>query len=367
MSAKYLRMLILGLAFAVSMLLPEMKAAADTPPDILGSYAISITPRQDGTLAMNYMLENYCTYSDWPGDQPYLQVGVPNRSFAISDWGPKEGKIKVVQAEPNGSLVQLNFDRGNLPKNGDCFDLNFSIVQSRMAYPDAGNGNITFKFTPAGWSFPIKVKTLTLTWALPDPSLVKLTEPAPTSKDEIAMTWQWDNPAMDYSGMFHDSTIKLAYNKSAFTLPVEPVTTTKSEDGNGGSVDMTCLTIIIIFVVLVVIVLIAYWIIEGPGGGDSGYSGSYSGGGDSGLSPGSSSSRSSGGRSSSGVYSSGPSSGSSRGSSGGGWGGSSGHSSSCACVSCACACACAGGGKVGCSRKGIGIQCLEKVIKDMEA
>ena len=44
-----------------------------------------------------------------------------------------------------------------------------------------------------------------------------------------------------------------------------------------------------------------------------------------------------------------------------------GHSCACACAgcACACACACAGGGRVGCSRKVIGIACLSKVIRTM--
>jgi hypothetical protein len=349
---------------------------ADAPPDILDSYTIAIAPNADGSLAMNYTLTNYCAKSDWPGEYPYLQVGVPNGNFSISDWGPKDGQDKVVNAEKvtsGGSFVQLDFDRGNLPKNGDCFDLYFAIVQSKMAYPDTGNGTVTFKFIPSGWNFPINVNTLIVTWALPsDPSLVKLTEPAPASTDATTMAWKWTNPAMNSSGMFADSAIKIAYDKSAFTLPAAAATETSPSTGSG--VSNLVIGVILVLVLLVFIVVVC-WVLFGSSS-DDGYT---SGGGYSSVdtSPSyiptytpSESRSSSPSRRSESTESSSPSeshdSGSSHSSFGGGFGGSSGHSSSCACAShCACACACAGGARVGCSRKAIGIACLSKVISSI--
>jgi hypothetical protein len=316
---------------------------ADTPPDILDSYTIAIAPQPDGTLVMNYTLAKYCTYSDWPSDQPYLQIGVPNGNFAISDWGPKDGTQKVVKAESitdGGSFVQLDFDKSNLPKNGDCFDLYFAIVQSKMAYPDPDNGNVTFKFIPAGWKFAINVKTLTVSWALPsDTSLLKVVDPKPVSQDEANMVWTWTNPAMDASNMFHDSVIKLAYDKSAFTLSDAAKTDTDAANGVAPFDWSFCCTVLIIIAVVLLILFFVLVIAEAYESGDGigpafiTVTGSLV---DAALSD------------------------------GGGSGGSSGHGSGCACAGCACACACAGGGKVGCSRKAIGISCLPKVISEME-
>lgn len=327
----------------IGALLAPVTVFADETPDQLESYTISVTPQMDGSLLMDYKLENYCVAIEkWPSDEPYLQIGVPNGNFTIGEWGPKEGANRVVNAEAltlGSSFVQLDFDEGSLPKRGDCFDLFFSIVQNKMAYPDPENGNITFKFIPAGWKFPIQVKSLTLNWAAPiDPGLVKLTDPAPMAVVSTTMIWQWDNPLMDASGMFSDASVKFAYDKSAFTL--SEAATTNTDSGNGGNssdLGLICLWTIVVIVVLIIVLWIFLALIEFVSSGDSL--------GTSFVTVASNVSD---------VLSD-----------GGGFGGSSGHSSGCACAGCACACACAGGGRVGCSRKGIGIQCLDDTIKKM--
>ena len=343
MKARFLRFTCLIL-LAGLLTTPAYAQAAD----ILDTYSVAIAPQSDGTLVMTYTLEHYCTYSDWPADQPYLQVGVPNGNFSITDWGPREGAHRVVNAEAAaGSLVQLNFDRSQLPRNGDCFDLYFTVTQGKMAYPDPETGNVTFKFIPAGWTFPIEVRRLTVTWAMPgDPALLKFSEPNPTGTDGAQMTWQWNNPAMNSASMFSGATIELAYDAAAFKLSEEA--TTPSEGGNEQLViSVGCVTLIIIVVAIVLLLILLIALAEGGFGG--GRRRRYSRGalwGGGGLGSGS---RSGGGRARS----------------GGGLGGSSGHSSGCACAGCACACACAGGGKVGCSRKGIGIHCLARVINEL--
>ncbi len=337
--------LIFILAFASLMsLAPITKVAADTAPDELASYTINIVPQADGTLQMSYMLKNYCAKSDWPGNLPYLQVGVPNENFTISDFGPKDGKNKVVNAESitsGGSWVQLDFDQNNLPKNGDCFDLYFSIVQNNMAWTDTANNQTTFNFIPAAWTFPIKVNTLTVTWALPaDKSLLKVTEPSPTSSDATNMIWTWTSPAIDSTGMFHDYNVKLAYDPSAFQL--SDAAKASSDSGNGGSGGseaggLSLFVIVVIIIVVVVILIVVVAMISSDGG--------YGGGGG-------------------GIFLGGGGGGDGGGHSGGGGLGGGGGGYSCACAGCACACACAGGGRVGCSRKAIGLQCLTQAIEE---
>lgn len=363
-------------------------AAADTPPDVLESYTVSITPQQDGTLIMDYALQNYCTYSDWPSDQPYLQVGVPTSSFKINDWGPRS---MVVNAEPvNDKFVQLDFDRGNLPKSGDCFNLNFTVHQSDMVHPDPTNGNDTFEFYPAGWNFPINVKQITINWALPsDPKLILVTDPAPASTDASNMTWVWNNPQMDPSQMFIGATVKLAYDKSAFTLPVAPPPAPIQQPSGGGGTAGQLVPILVV-AVFIIAALIILWtagtllgLFENKDGlgGDSAFDSSdidppvtYH----TRSSSNKKSKRSESTRDTSDYvpthysppahydppeHHDSPSS-----SYGGGYGGSSGHSSGCASMpSCACACACAAGGKVGCMLKMLGIKigCLKKVIDEM--
>jgi hypothetical protein len=349
MNAKKRFIMTLVLAFVFVLVSGSFSAVpvhADPPPDILDLYSIAITPQPDGSLVMAYTLNHYCTNSDWPSDQPYLQIGVPNGSFSITDWGPKDGENKVVNAEAltfGESLVQLDFDENKLPKNGNCFDLFFTITQNKMAYPDPENGNITFAFVPAGWKFPIQVKQLTVTWQGPtDPSLLKLTDPNPSVQNGTTMVWTWSDPVMDASNMFRSATLKFAYDKSAFTL--SEAATTQKGGGNGGSSFnwQFCWTVVIIILVVLLILFIIAVISEAYTSGD-------------GVGPAIVTVIDNVGETVSDVLSD-----------GGGFGGSSGHSSSCACAGCACACACAGGGKVGCSRKAIGVACLSKVLTRMK-
>lgn len=337
MNAKRLFFVLAALMLLGSLFAPT-SVNAQTSPDELANYTITITPQPDGTLIMNYQLQGYCAKSDWPSEYPYLQVGVPNSNFTITDWSPKGSFVTDVKpVNSGGSFAQ--FDFGQLPKNGDCFDLSVTTTQGKMAFPTTdGTNEVTFKFVPSGWTFPIKVASLTVMWIKPsDPALLKMTEPGPKNVDGDMMVWQWSSPIMASNGMFNDYAVKFVYNQSAFTLSEEA--TTSSESGNGGSGPDAGTVLLIIVIIIVAIIVIAFvldWLTDGEliginGGGDGG--GYYGGGGLGG------------------------------GRSGGGGGGGGGRGYSCACASCACACACAGGGRVGCSRKGIGIRCLPQVIQ----
>ena len=198
-------------AVLLGSLLAPPAARAEVPPDVLDSYSIAITPQSDGMLTMNYTLAGYHVMSDWPSSEPYLQVGVPNGNFSITNSGSGNGIVDVSNVEAAyssaGSFVQ--FDFGTLPRTGDVFDLHFTVSQGQMAYPDPSNSEVTFKFIPAAWTFPITVRQLAVSWANPSsPSLLKLVQPAPTNGD-TAMTWQWDSPAIS-SGMFEDDSVELA-------------------------------------------------------------------------------------------------------------------------------------------------------------
>lgn len=344
MNAKLVRIFLalifmatLGGMFVVS---KPVSVKADTVPDILGSYSISITPQSDGTLLMKYSLQDYCVKIDvWPSDQPYLQVGVPNDGFSVVKGSVSADGIKVTQAEEitdSGDFVQLDFDSGHLPKKGDCFNLGFSIIQGQMAYSDSTNNQTTFKFIAGGWDFPITVKTLTITWALPTPtSLLKVATPKPmsTSADGKNMVWTWNSPAMASDHKFDDYSVGLAYDPTAFQLSDTAKTTNSSGNGgSGGSGIIILIVVIVVIVLVVVVVAVMASDGDGYGGGGIGIFGGGGGGGHSG---------------------------------GGGLGGG-GGGYSCACAGCACACACAGGGRVGCGRKGIGVRCFMKIFKKTE-
>ncbi len=337
---RWLGLLVLLLAFAA--LLPP-RALADQP-DVIGQYSVHITPRDDGTLVMEYRLSNYCAATDFPSDKPYLQVGVPNRNFDLVDWGPKSApnsqtKIWVTSANADqgvNSQVQLNFNQQ--PRAGDCWDLNFTIDQREMAYAQ-GSDEVGFQFTP-GWFDFAKINTLTITWDLPgDPSLVHKTDPAPTNNQNQAV---WTNTNMAPNDKF---TVTITYAKSAFPnlvaagLPSSPSTPSNPPSSTGGT-RINCAFCLVILIIILFFVLPLYFRRNASDGGYGSVLGSPFFGGYG-----------------SGGHGSGDSSSSHSDRSGGGGGGFAGRGSSCACgcASCACACACAGGGRAGCTRKGFDI------------
>jgi hypothetical protein len=330
---KWLFLPVAILAFAVLMPPPALAQ----PPDVIGDYSVHVTPRDDGTLAMEYRLANYCAATDFPGDKPYLQVGVPNRNFDLVDWGPKSapnGQTKVWVASASSlqglnSQVQLNFNKQ--PVAGDCWDINFTIDQRQMAYAQ-GSDEVSFQFTP-GWFDFAKINALTIIWDVTDQSLVHKTDPAPTPAPSQDV---WRATDLSPNEKF---TVTITYAKSAFpTLSSlapgppssEPGSTTSTGESDNGW--LVCLVILIIlFLIFLPRIFRTYGWDGGYGGGlGRAFVGGLGGGG----------------------------SGSSGGRSGGGGGGFAGRGSSCACASCACACACAGGGRAGCTRKGFDISRL---------
>jgi len=326
-----------GALVLLGSLLTPLAARADVAPDVLDSYSIAITPQADGMLSMDYTLTGYHVMSDWPSNEPYLQIGVPNESFSITNasYGGEIAVSNVRAVDGGGSFVE--FDFGTLPRTGDVFDLHFTITQGAMAYPDTSNNEVTFGFIPSGWTFPITVEQLTVSWASPsNPSLLKLVQPSPTN-GVMAMTWLWDSPAVNSYGMFEVASVELAYDQSAFTLSDAATAHSAGDNGDysggnsgdSGSSGSGSAPGTVIFVIFVIFVFAAAAATNRAGDNYNGGPGIHPGG---------------------------------RGFIGGGFGGG-----GCACAgcACACACACAGGGRVGCSRKAIGIECLPRIIRTM--
>lgn len=341
---RMVRCLVL-LASLVALIASVPASALADDPDVIGQYSVHVTPRDDGTLTMDYRFSGYCATTDFPSDKAYLQVGVPNRNYVLTDWGPKSApnsqtriwvtSTELIQAAE--SQVQLNFNRQ--PVAGDCWDLNFTVVQSRMAYGQ-GTDEVGFQFTP-GWFDFAKINKLTIAWDLPgDPSLVHKLDPAPTKSPTQAV---WTETNLAPNDKF---TVTLTYAKSAFPNLTAPVASPPSPPSSSGSQDNStflCVIVILIIVLVLVVRTLRFWGSDGGYGGGlgRGYSGGFGGGflgSDGGV-----------GRSSS--------------RSGGGGGGFAGRGSSCACASCACACACAGGGRAGCTRKGFDISFMMRKRK----
>lgn len=338
------RLLILTLVMSLILTIAP-SALAQTPPDVIKEYVVSVEPQTDGALKMRYDF-SYCATTDFPANSGYLEVGVPNSNFSLTDYGPKDWVTSA--AAKNGSTSQVHLDFAHVPKAGECFSFNFTILQQAMAYPsDTG---VSFVFTP-GWFDFAKIEKLSVRWQLPkDISQVKGFDPAPKTQGDGLAVWEAENLAPNQK-----FTVKITVDKTVFPqLAVQPTQAPAASDGSGGgfAIDplLLCFVVILVVVVVFVIAWAAYSLDSGSGGSYS--SGGYIGGYHSAPRNDSPSPRYSP-PSPSPRYDPPPSR------SGGGSGNFGGRGSSCACVSsCVCACACAGGGRAGCARKGFDVSRL---------
>jgi hypothetical protein len=300
---------------------PISVGSAQTPPDIIHSYVITIDPQTDGSLLMTYNFD-YEAATDFTDEIPYVEIGVPNSDFEITDYGPKDFIKNAEKNISGGSWVHLDFYE--LPKEADRFNFYFTIEQNSMIYEtDEGFG---FKFIPGWFSFAevSELKVILLTEGLEICSL----EPEPVNDTNGEIFWITKDMVEDQKA---DPIIVVSDLNSYPDLTEEQLV---SESGSVGGV------VLIIFIVIIVLFLIIFFVVTIAG--DDGYDGGGYGGGYHG-----------GGFRGSGGTSSGSRFGGSGSASSGGSGSFSGRGSSCACVSsCACACACAGGGRVGCSERG---------------
>lgn len=336
------------LAMVMSLILTIAPAAlAQTPPDVIKEYVISIEPQADGALKMKYDF-NYCATTDFPANSGYLEVGVPNSNFSLTDYGPKDWVTSA--AAKNGSTSQVHLDFAHVPKAGECFSFSFTILQQAMAYPsDTG---VSFVFTP-GWFDFAKIEKLSIRWQLPkDISQVKGFDPAPKTQDDGLAVWEAENLAPNQK-----FTVKITIDKTVFPqLAVQPTQAPATSGGEGsGSIDPALLCLGVVLVVAVF--LVVAWLVYSPSisdnkKGDDDYTpGTYIGGHHSTPRYDPPSPRYS--PSPTPRYTPPPPS-----RSGGDSGSFGGRGGSCACVSCACACACAGGGRAGCAEKGFDVSGL---------
>jgi len=288
-------------------------AAAQTPPDIIHSYVVTIDPQSDGSLLMKYDFDYEAT-TDFPSDTQYLQIGVPNTNFEIVDFSPKNFIVEAKAIKAGKSQVELDFYK--LPKKGDRFKISFTIKQKSMIYKVDDN-NVSFKFVP-GWFDFAEIKELKEVISLKNLKVVKV-EPSSVIQEDGMATFITKDMAVN------DKAEPVIIITSRDSYPKFDDKDLTSESGSSGSLSVGVIVILVILGIVLLVIIIG--VVSGlDGGDDDGYSG---GGYIGGLGRG-------GGRSS------------------GGGGSFSGRGSSCACVSsCACACACAGGGRVGCAERGL--------------
>lgn len=295
-------------------------AGADTGTYRILDYRVTLAPRSDGKVAIDY-------YQKWRvtgGHIPWVTIGVPNEDIEGLRCG-LNAKAVSDASEGGWSGIRLDLDRDYQP--GQRFEISASLVQNRLFYADQENYRLDF--TP-GWYDRARTDHLEIRLkSLVKPEIVK-GRPEPTSRTVEELIWTKDG-----LGEGERYTVSIAFPKNASAQAI-PQGNLKAEGGKGIT-SVPSESLVALFVIGVVALIVIIWLVRAAmrGGRRSGggrYTGGdifYGGGGRRGSEP---SPRRSGG--------------------GGGFGGRGvSCACACACVSCACACACAGGGAAGCSRK----------------
>lgn len=274
--------------------------AEDTGTYRILDYTITLTPKSDGLVQMDY----YMKWKVETGHIPWITVGTANNEFAMIDYGNNVSKI-AAESSSGFEGVRIDLDKDYQP--GETFEVKFSISQNKLF--EADKENYKLSYTP-GWYDRAYTDHLAITMKF-FAEIDKVTfDPEPGVKTEDTATWDKTN-----LGEGERVDVSISFPKVSFSTPIAD-TNLKQGLSNG----MIFLIFIIIFFIIVIFIAWVTSDSDGYGGGGSIFYGGSGGGGGIGS---------------------------------GGGGGFGGRSSGCvsSCVSCACACACAGGGGAGCTKK----------------
>ena len=289
---------------------------AYTNLDEIEKYKITIDPKNDGTLDMNYEIKWKVLDSTLEGPLSFVQIGIPNEKIEnLESTSDTIKKIKYKSVN-GGDYVEIYFDRDYY--EGEVITFSFKFNQSYMY--NLENGLCKYSFTP-GWFDDIEVKNLEIRW-----NSNKVKNTSFKNKEGgyyIYRTSLREGGKVTVNVQYNQKDLNVSSNKQASSLK-------NSKELTAG------LTTFIIFIFIIIV----FFICIAMSGGYYSHRGFY------------------GGYYSHHHY---------HHSHNDSFGGSS-SSSSCACASCACACACAGGGRAGCSKKDfygtkLSTKKIEKVLK----
>ena len=343
-----------ALLFALTLALACVPAAFADEGDLdeISRYDLTVTPQDDGTLAITAAVDWKVLDSTSEGPLSWVQIGIPNEK--ATDVKALTGTIS--QIETDGTYLRITFDREY--QAGETVHFSYSWVQGYL-YTLGSDGSVSYDYTP-GWFDSANVDEMSITWMT--------TSVAPTHAAATGAA-SFTEPASGTAGSYVASQADMAHGQQMsvqFTYPRWPGALSADssaeaytgETYNGGSYDTeddsdagigAAVFFLIFWAIVLLVILRSATSYSGGFYPTYVYVGGlyYPKGPDGRPRPGSQ-----------GVHTPPPSA------RAGGFGGMGGGSSfgggagrgggGCACASsCACACACAGGGRAGCSAKNL--------------
>lgn len=291
------KLLISTLIFFALLFISNFCMAKDL--DRINEYTITIDPRANGTLDMNYHLEWEVLDSTTEGPLEWIKIGIPNANVtgitALSD-----NIQKIAYYQDSGDYIRIDFKQKYT--QGNVIDIDFKFNQSYMYTLSSGYCN--YKFIP-GWFSDIYVKNLTIKWKADDVSTY-----SPKAKVSHGY-YVWSTSLSKGRTYTVDVSYPSETFKTSYSMQASNATVTSRYNNNSAIPSGIIVLFVLVFFVSILSSICGGGYRSHRGWGYYPYR-SYN------------------------SWNSGSSWGSSR--------------SSCV-SSCACACACAGGGRAGCSKK----------------
>lgn len=132
--------------------------------DKINNYTVTVNPRSDGSLDINYHIEWEVLDSTTEGPLEWVKIGIPNQHVNnIKKISNNIKKIKYIY--DSGNFVRIDFK--NKYKAGDIVVFEFSIHQNNMYSIDNSAGKVSYKFI-AGWFEDINVEQAIIKWKAKD-------------------------------------------------------------------------------------------------------------------------------------------------------------------------------------------------------
>lgn len=200
-----------------------------TDLDVIESFIINATPREDATVDFSYQIKWKVLDSETAGPLTWVKIGIPNEHAdsvkAITD--------NIRSIKRNGEYIRIDFD--DEYKKGEVITFAFSFHQSYLCQEK--KGNYVYKYTPA-WFDDCKVKNLVISWN--GDGVIKSNNNRTNGND---LVWEKENLAKGQK-----VNIEVQYDSTYFS----DVDTDKPKGSSGSGINTTAV-IIVIFIVLVVI------------------------------------------------------------------------------------------------------------------
>lgn len=127
--------------------------------DLIHDYIITVDPRTDGTLDMQYHIKWEVLDSTTEGPLSWVKIGIPNAN--VNGISAISKNISSIRYLDDGSGDYLRIDFANDYEKGDIVTFDFKFHITHMY--DLNNMDCKYKFTP-GWFDDIRVKNLTVLW-----------------------------------------------------------------------------------------------------------------------------------------------------------------------------------------------------------